>query len=101
MTTRNDWFNDVTNSASPDDISRLTGIPRATLYRRLADMSFTAEEVIMIARTYRADPVSGLVAFGYLSPREANEEESESEQIKSFDLDAILNEIRRRASRRD
>ena len=43
------------------------GIPKATAWRQYNnDCSFTAENVILLARAYGKDPVEALVAFGYL-----------------------------------
>lgn len=65
------WLNSATHNASAEGISETAKIPRATVFRRKRDMSFTAEEVIAIARAYHANPLTGLVAFGYLTEQEA------------------------------
>lgn len=68
---KSQWLNTVTHNASAADISETAHIPRATAFRHKKDMSFTAEEVIAIARAYHTSPLTGLVAFGYLTEQEA------------------------------
>lgn len=71
MDKKNEWMLLTTNGASVNEISAKTGVSLSTIWRHKKDMSFTAEEVIAIARAYHANPLTGLVAFGYLTEQEA------------------------------
>lgn len=67
------WIEAVTGADNPNVISAKTGISRATAWRQWGDdFNFSMENVVKIARAYKADPVDGLIAFGYLEESERN-----------------------------
>ena len=91
------WLNNATHNASAEGISETAKIPRATVFRRKRDMSFTAEEVIAIARAYHANPLTGLVAFGYLTEQEAGRERL---TLDAAGDETLLEELARRLGHR-
>lgn len=91
------WLNNATHNASAEGISETAKIPRATVFRRKRDMSFTAEEVIAIARAYHANPLTGLVAFGYLTEQEAGMPvDVEQSALEAASAKNLLEELTRR-----
>ncbi len=97
MDKKNEWMLLTTNGASVNEISAKTGVSLSTIWRHKKDMSFTAEEVIAIARAYHANPLTGLVAFGYLTEQEAGM----PVDVEQFALEAasaknLLEELTRR-----
>ncbi len=91
------WLNSATHNASAEGISETAKIPRATVFRRKRDMSFTAEEVIAIARAYHANPLTGLVAFGYLTEQEAGMPvDVEQSALEAASAKNLLEELTRR-----
>lgn len=91
------WLNSATHNASAEGISETAKIPRATVFRRKRDMSFTAEEVIAIARAYHANPLTGLVAFGYLTEQEAGMPvDVEQSALEAASAKTLLEELTRR-----
>lgn len=91
------WLNSATHNASAEGISETAKIPRATVFRRKRDMSFTAEEVIAIARAYHANPLTGLVAFGYLTEQEAGMPvDVEQSTLEAASAKNLLEELTRR-----
>ena len=94
---RTQWLNSATHNASAEGISETAKIPRATVFRRKRDMSFTAEEVIAIARAYHANPLTGLVAFGYLTEQEAGMPvDVEQSALEAASAKTLLEELTRR-----
>lgn len=95
------WLNSATHNASAEGISETAKIPRATVFRRKRDMSFTAEEVIAIARAYHANPLTGLVAFGYLTEQEAGMPvDVEQSSLEAASAKTLLEELTRRLESR-
>lgn len=95
------WLNSATHNASAEGISETAKIPRATVFRRKRDMSFTAEEVIAIARAYHANPLTGLVAFGYLTEQEAGMPvDVEQSALEAASAKNLLEELTRRLESR-
>lgn len=95
------WLNNATHNASAEGISETAKIPRATVFRRKKDMSFTAEEVIAIARAYHANPLTGLVAFGYLTEQEAGMPvDVEQSSLEAASAKTLLEELTRRLESR-
>lgn len=95
------WLNNATHNASAEGISETAKIPRATVFRRKRDMSFTAEEVIAIARAYHANPLTGLVAFGYLTEQEAGMPvDVEQSSLEAASAKTLLEELTRRLESR-
>ncbi len=95
------WLNSATHNASAEGISETAKIPRATVFRRKRDMSFTAEEVIAIARAYHANPLTGLVAFGYLTEQEAGMPvDVEQSALEAASAKTLLEELTRRLESR-
>lgn len=95
------WLNNATHNASAEGISETAKIPRATVFRRKKDMSFTAEEVIAIARAYHANPLTGLVAFGYLTEQEAGMPvDIEQSALEAASAKRLLEELTRRLGSR-
>lgn len=95
------WLNSATHNASAEGISETAKIPRATVFRRKRDMSFTAEEIIAIARAYHANPLTGLVAFGYLTEQEAGMPvDIEQSALDAASDKTLLEELTRRLGSR-
>lgn len=98
-----DWINKTTKDKGAQDIARHTGMSKSTAFRRLKDLSFTAEDIINIARAYHADPIEGLVAFQYLTPEEPTgkpyQEPTMQDTLKDCTDEQLLAEVRRRMQR--
>lgn len=98
---KNKWMLLITNGASANEISAKTGVSSSTIWRHKKDMSFTAEEVIAIARAYHADPIAGLVAFGYLTEQEVGMPlERERTALSAVGNETLLRELTRRLGER-
>ncbi len=97
MDKKNEWMLLTTNGASVNEISAKTGVSLSTIWRHKKDMSFTAEEVIAIARAYHANPLTGLVAFGYLTEQEAGMPvDVEQSALEAASAKNLLEELTRR-----
>ena len=101
MDKKNEWMLLTTNEASVNEISAKTGVSLSTIWRHKKDMSFTAEEVIAIARAYHANPLTGLVAFGYLTEQEAGTSTGrERMPLSAVGNETLLRELTRRLGER-
>lgn len=101
MDKKNEWMLLTTNGASVNEISAKTGVSLSTIWRHKKDMSFTAEEVIAIARAYHANPLTGLVAFGYLTEQEAGMPvDVEQSALEAASAKNLLEELTRRLESR-
>lgn len=101
MDKKNEWMLLTTNGASVNEISAKTGVSLSTIWRHKKDMSFTAEEVIAIARAYHANPLAGLVAFGYLTEQEAGMPvDVEQSALEAASAKNLLEELTRRLESR-
>lgn len=101
MDKKNEWMLLTTNGASVNEISAKTGVSLSTIWRHKKDMSFTAEEVIAIARAYHANPLTGLVAFGYLTEQEAGMPvDVEQSALEAASAKTLLEELTRRLESR-
>ncbi len=101
MDKKNEWMLLTTNGASVNEISAKTGVSLSTIWRHKKDMSFTAEEVIAIARAYHANPLAGLVAFGYLTEQEAGMPvDVEQSALEAASAKTLLEELTRRLESR-
>jgi len=61
------WLTRVTDHASDRDIGKRAGISHTTVSRWRNTGRAPADGVILVARAYRADPIDGLIAAGYLT----------------------------------
>ena len=101
MDKKNEWMLLTTNGASVNEISAKAGVSLSTIWRHKKDMSFTAEEVIAIARAYHANPLTGLVAFGYLTEQEAGMPvDVEQSSLEAASAKTLLEELTRRLESR-
>lgn len=73
---RNTWLGfvlDVVGDAPQAEIATRTGLNQATVSRWLSGRrSVTAESAILFARGYQVNPITALVAAGYLTAEEAD-----------------------------
>ncbi|WP_169171994.1 helix-turn-helix domain-containing protein [Bifidobacterium oedipodis] len=90
------WLEATTHADNANAIAAKTGITRSTAWRQWNDdMNFSAENVIKIARAFDADPVDGLIVFGYLKESERNMSAMTSALRNATD-DELINEMARR-----
>ncbi|OZG68205.1 helix-turn-helix domain-containing protein [Bifidobacterium eulemuris] len=90
------WLEAVTHADNANVIAAKTGITRSTAWRQWNDdLNFSAENVIKIARAFGADPVDGLIAFGYLEESERNMSAMTS-ALRNATNDELINEMARR-----
>lgn len=90
------WFEQITHRAAVNEVATKTGLSAATLWRQYNnDLGFSAENLIIIARTYSASPIEALVIFGFL-----NEEEREGDStlvsLSNASDDELIQELARR-----
>lgn len=65
------WYRLLTAGDTERTVSLRAGITTSTLNRQLAKGALAAENIILIARAYKQNPVTALSATGYLLPDEA------------------------------
>ena len=70
---KKEWYEKTTNGLTVNEVAVKAGLSSATAWRQCRDdLNFSMENVIKIARAFDADPVDGLIAFGYLKESERN-----------------------------
>lgn len=90
------WFEEVTNHAAVNEVATRTGLSPATLWRQYNnDLGFTAENLIIVARTYGASPIEALVIFGFLNEEERAGDATLVSLSKASD-DDLIQELARR-----
>ncbi|MDF7666039.1 hypothetical protein [Bifidobacterium sp. ESL0745] len=66
-----EWLKHITHNDSINKISRLSGIPYTTLYKRFQSQTLATDEIIAIARGYDMNPVEALVQNAVIDKEEA------------------------------
>lgn len=66
-----EWLKRITHDDSINKISRLSGIPYTTLYKRFQSQTLATDEIIAIARGYDMNPVEALVQNAVIDKEEA------------------------------
>lgn len=61
------WLSSVTNDASARGISRRIGVHHTTVGRWMNAGVAAPDDIIRIARAYRADALEGLIAAGWIT----------------------------------
>lgn len=93
------WLKEAMNGETINELANKAGISSATAWRQFNnDLNFTAENVILIARAYRKDPVEALVAFDYLREDERGVASLRA-ALKNATNDDLLTEIAARLDR--
>lgn len=90
------WFEEITHHAAVNEVATRTGLSPATLWRQYNnDLGFTAENLIIMARTYDASPIEALVVFGFLNEEERAGDATLVSLSKASD-DQLIRELARR-----
>ena len=55
------WMRKITNGDDVSTIVRKTGTPRRTLYRQVERGELSVDNVLLIAKSYKANPIHALV----------------------------------------
>lgn len=96
---KHEWFSSTIGNDTIAEVGLKAGIVKTTIWRQFNnDLNFTAENVILIARAYRKDPVEALVAFGYLRDDERGTASLRA-ALKNATNDDLLTEIAARLDR--
>lgn len=92
---RKSWYDEHVGNDTIKEAARKAGISTTTAWRQHAggELNFSAENVILIARAYGADPVRALAAFGYLSESESVIEMDVGEVLRKAGLRRIVREL--------
>jgi hypothetical protein len=90
------WLEKAIGTDTVNELATKSGIASATAWRQYNnDLGFTAENVILIARAYKKNPIEALIVFGYLR----NEDLKDASYIKSLEDasdEQLLSEMARR-----
>ena len=62
-----DWFHRVTRGETQQQIGERLGVSRSTVARWMRHGVLEPNELLALARAYKADPIQGLLASGWLS----------------------------------
>jgi hypothetical protein len=93
---KEEWFAKTVGTDTVNEMSTKSGISAATAWRQYNNnLGFTAENVILIARAYKKNPVAALVAFNYIR----EDEQLEAGNLKSLEGmsdNSLLDELARR-----
>lgn len=63
----NVWFDRVTQGETQEQIGARLGVSRSTVARRIRHGVLEPNELLTLARAYKADPLEGLLASGWLT----------------------------------
>ncbi|MGV0868742.1 hypothetical protein [Corynebacterium kalidii] len=73
MNTHREWLNEVTGGESLRQVDARTKLNYSTLSRQLREgRPLTADQVLIVARAYNAEPIQALRDTGYLEPHEGD-----------------------------
>lgn len=90
-----EWLKRITHDDSINKISRLSGIPYTTLYKRFQSNTLATDEIIAIARGYNINPVEALVQNNVIEKDEATDVRGNN-ALKLCSINEIAKEIVRR-----
>ncbi|WEV67524.1 hypothetical protein OZX72_00475 [Bifidobacterium sp. ESL0769] len=90
-----EWLKRITHNDSINKISRLSGIPYTTLYKRFQSNMLTTDEIIAIARGYHINPVEALVQNHVIDTDEATDVRGNN-ALRLSSISDIAKEIVRR-----
>lgn len=90
------WFNEAIHGDTIAEVALKAGIIKTTAWRQYNNaLSFSAENVILIARAYHKSPVEALVAFDYIRADEMTAGEAVA-RLRDASDDELLQELARR-----
>ncbi|WP_051905334.1 hypothetical protein [Bifidobacterium actinocoloniiforme] len=93
---KDEWLAKAMGDDSVNEMATKAGISSATAWRQYNNaLGFSAENVILIARAYHKNPISALVAFGYLRPDEPASAGTE-QALRDASDDELMDEMARR-----
>lgn len=95
MSNHKEWLDQVTNSSSNREVSKLSGVPMRTIYNQLEKGSLSPENVIAIAVAYGHHPVGALVDTGYLDEKWATQVDP-AHALRTVTEDQLADEVLRR-----
>ena len=89
------WFRRITGGDSVNAAAKAAGINQPTLARQINAGTISAENIVAVARAYKADPIEGLIISGLVTEEEVR---AHSADVILRDLDdrIIANEVWRR-----
>lgn len=89
------WMERVARTTSVNAVAQASGVEQSTLNRQLKSETVTAENVIKIARAYKADVLASLVELRFVSGEEVGAGKLRAvieEEVKAARLGAMSNE---------
>ncbi|WEV65868.1 MULTISPECIES: hypothetical protein [unclassified Bifidobacterium] len=92
-----EWLKRITHDDSINKISRLSGIPYTTLYKRYKSNALSTDEIIAIARGYQINPVEALVQNHVIDKEEATDVRGDN-ALRLTSINDIADEIVRRST---
>ena len=85
----------VTNGDDVSTIARKAGTPRSTLYRQVERGELSVDNVLLIAKAYKVNPIHALVKLGFIDAYWTNTLSTEA-VLNAASEDALCAEILRR-----
>ena len=89
------WMRKITNGDDVSTIARKTGTPRRTLYRQVERGELSVDNVLLIAKSYKANPIHALVELGFIDAHWTNTPSTKT-VLKTASEDELCAEILRR-----
>lgn len=89
------WMRKITNGDDVSTIARKTGTPRRTLYRQVERGELSVDNVLLIAKSYKANPIHALVELGFIEAHWTSTPSTKT-VLKTASEDELCAEILRR-----
>lgn len=81
MKEHTNWYEQLVGDATERSVALKSGIITSTLNRQLKAGTLSAENVILIARAYKENPIAALATTGYITAEEATRNIGEIAQL--------------------
>lgn len=89
------WMRKITNGDDVSTIARKTGTPRRTLYRQVERGELSVDNVLLIAKSYKANPIHALIELGFIEAHWTSTPSTKA-VLKTASEDELCAEILRR-----